>query len=77
MVSIPNDLDSDIRQAHANSDANALVRLYTRLADLKEAAGEIDAACFFLTHAFVYALEDGADEQYAIQERLRGYDREE
>ena len=47
------DLHDQMMAAHGAGDTAALVRLYTRAAD---AAPDEDAACFFLTHAFVFAL---------------------
>jgi hypothetical protein len=63
--------------AHAAGDQRALVRLYARAGDLAEAAGEIDAACFFLTHAYVFALATGAPEADALRTRLLAHGREE
>lgn len=63
-------LDAAMLKAHAARDADALVRLYTQAGDVFEAAGEIDAACFYLTHAFVFALEAGAPEAPGLNLRL-------
>lgn len=70
-------LDAALLAAHAAADQPALVRLYGRAAERAEAAGEIDAACFYLTHAYVYALAAGAAEADALHDRLRAYGREE
>lgn len=64
------ELDQHLLKAHAEEDTQTLVRLYTLAADEHEAAGDIDAACFFLTHAFVFALESGAPEAKLLNERL-------
>ena len=59
------ELDAQLLAAHARRDLPALVGLYTRAA---EAAADIDAACFYLTHAYVYALDIGdvrADQLHA------------
>ena len=53
------------------------MRLYAEAGDLAEAAGEIDAACFFLTHAYVFALATGAAEAGALHARLLAHGREE
>ena len=37
---------------------------------------EIDAACFFLTHAYVFALEAGASEAGVLHARLKAQGRE-
>lgn len=56
--------------AHARNDSEALMALYSEAADLQEVQGDIDAACFYLTHAFVFALEAGSLEVDALQLRL-------
>jgi diadenosine tetraphosphate (Ap4A) HIT family hydrolase len=63
-------LDQALIEAHAQNDGHALVALYTQAADLSEAQGDIDAACFYLTHAFVFALESGAAEAEGLNQRL-------
>lgn len=70
-------LDAALLAAHAAGDRPSLVRLYTRAGDTAEAAGEIDAACFFLTHAYVFALAIGAVEAGALHARLLAHGREE
>lgn len=62
--------------AHENENAHDLVDLYTLVANQNEAAGNIDAACFYLTHAFVYALQEGAPEANPLNERLFLYGRD-
>ena len=59
--------------AHESEDRKALIRLYTQAAD---AASDVDASCFFLTHAYVFALEIGAAEAPALRARLIAYGRE-
>lgn len=49
-----NDLNDRLLAAHTSGDTAALVPLYTQAAD---AAASVDAACFFLTHAYIFALE--------------------
>ncbi len=63
-------LDAGLLQAHADHDLPGLIDLYTQAADQAEAAGDINAACFFLTQAFVFALEDGAPEAIPLNQRL-------
>lgn len=48
------DLNSRLLDAHAKGDGQALVTLYTQAAD---AANDLDTACFFLTHAYIFGLE--------------------
>jgi hypothetical protein len=70
-------LDAQLLAAHAAGDERALAPLYARAADAAEAAGEVDAACFFLTHAYVFALATGAPEAGALHARLLAHGREE
>jgi len=71
------ELDTALIAAHEADDQPQLVALYTRAADAAEAAGEIDAACFYLTHAYVFALACGAPEAGALHARLLARGREE
>lgn len=64
------ELDRRLLAAHAEGDAGALVSLYTRAGDARAAAGDIAAACFYLTHAFVFALEAGLPEAETLNRRL-------
>ncbi|WP_027256212.1 hypothetical protein [Leisingera aquimarina] len=64
------DLDRALLKAHEDKDSVALVRLYTLAGDRAEEAGNIDAACFYLTHAFVFALEGGLPEAKELNRRL-------
>ncbi|MBU2993666.1 hypothetical protein Q4555_12490 [Octadecabacter sp. 1_MG-2023] len=48
------DLDAQLLKAHAQDDKAALVALYEQAAD---AAASLDGACFYLTHAYIFALE--------------------
>ena len=64
------DLDRALLKAHEDKDNAELVRLYTLAGDQAETAGNIDAACFYLTHAFVFALEAGLPEAKELNRRL-------
>ena len=68
-----NDLNATILDAHARDDRRVLVGLYTRAADRAEA---VDEECFFLTYAYIYALEIGHPEAGTLKARLVGYGRE-
>ena len=46
--------DQDLLNAHAAGDTACLCELYHQAA---LASDDIDAACFYATHAFVFALE--------------------
>ncbi|MEL6475965.1 MAG: hypothetical protein AAFR17_01455 [Pseudomonadota bacterium] len=68
------DLDAALLAAHAAGDKPALVELYRRAAD-----GSVseDAACFYLTHAYVFALETDHPDADALHRRLKAAGREE
>lgn len=61
------DLDRRLLAAHSADDRTALIALYTEAAD--SAASE-EAAAFYLTHAFVFALERGDERAAALRDRL-------
>ena len=63
-------LQRDMLQAHEQDDLTALPPLYLAAARLREGQGDIDAACFFYTHAYVYALDCG-DREIADKARYR------
>jgi len=63
--------------AHSTGDHVELANLYIRAADLSDASGSVDAACFYLTHAYVFALEQGMDTAKKIHARLVVHGREE
>lgn len=71
------DLDARLLTAHRARDKAGLVRLYTEAADRREAEGNIDAACFYLTHAYVFALDTGRAEAAHLHQRLKDKGREE
>ena len=64
-----------LQQAHENCDPAALSDLYTEAADHFDARGDIDAACFYLTQALVYALEAGSISSIDLRARLRAWQR--
>lgn len=68
-------LDRELLKAHAEMDKGALVHLYRLAGDKYAAAGDIDAASFYLTHAFVFALETGAPEAEELNRRLADWGR--
>lgn len=69
-------LDDLLMSAHARNDGEALAELYAVAADQSEAAGQTDATCFYLTHAYVFALQFGLDVARDLQMRLWRYGRE-
>ena len=72
-MSDEHDLDTALREAHERDDLPRLAALYTRAAE--RATGEIDVACFFLTHAWVFAMAAGLDEADALHARLAAHGR--
>ncbi|MEM7742590.1 MAG: hypothetical protein AAF409_02670 [Pseudomonadota bacterium] len=70
-------LDRALLEAHAAGDRSALVRLYAEAGDGAEADGDLDAACFFWTHAYVFALQAGDPAAARLHARLKAHGREE
>jgi hypothetical protein len=68
-----NSLDCRLLAAHATDDRKALVSLYTEAAD--QAVDE-SAACFYLTHAYIFALELGHPQVSTLRSRLVAAGRE-
>ncbi len=67
------DLDTRLLRAHEAGDGPALVTLYQEAADQ---AADTDAACFYLTHAYVFALELDHPDVPVIRARLVAEGRE-
>lgn len=67
-------LDVALLEAHAADDRPRLVHLYTQAADQ---AHDVEAECFYLTQAYVFALQTGAPEADALHARLKAHGREE
>lgn len=65
-------LHDRLLDAHARDDRAALVGLYTEAAGQ---AGDADAACFYLTHAYIFALEMGDPAVGALRDRLKQHGR--
>ena len=68
-------LDTALRDAHHTGDAVRISALYGRAGDLFDAAGDIDAACFFYTQAYVFALEAGLRDAQIFNARLKARNR--
>ncbi|KMW56488.1 hypothetical protein AIOL_001442 [Candidatus Rhodobacter oscarellae] len=66
-------LDASLRAAHETGDKEKLVELYTAAAD---AAEDVDQECFFLTHAYVFALDADDPRAQALRARLIDHGRE-
>lgn len=61
------DLDAALLAAHARGDGPALVGLYARAAE----AADGPASAFFLTQAWIFALEAGDPRASPLRQRLR------
>ncbi len=60
-------LHARLLEAHARGDRSELVRLYTEASDV---AADRVAQAFYLTHAYVFALEAGDAQADALRQRL-------
>ncbi len=70
-------LQRDMLMAHEADDKSSLPVLYLEAAQMRAGQGDVDAACFFYTHAYVYALDCGDNEIAALaQARLRDHGRD-
>lgn len=67
------DLQDRLLAAHDTDDRRALVALYTEAADQAEVD---EARYFYLTHAYVFALELGDTRACDLRARLRAAGRE-
>lgn len=67
-------LDAELIAAHARGDKMALVDLYHHAA---HDAPDINAACFYATHAYVFALESNHPAQATLHAFLKKHGREE
>lgn len=63
--------DTDLLSAHARGDAWAVARAYLTAADMAAEGEDNDRAAFFLTHAWVFALEADDPLAEACHDRLR------
>ncbi|MFO8126578.1 hypothetical protein [Yoonia sp.] len=61
-------LHDRLLDAHARDDRAGLITLYAEAADT---ANDVNAACFFLTHAYVFALEKGDPVTDVLYQRLK------
>lgn len=67
------DLDTRLLAAHEAVDRRLLVELYTEAADT---VNDTDACGFYLTHAYIYALEADLPEAAPLCARLVSMGRE-
>ena len=69
-------LDAALLAAHAAQNTAALITLYTRAGDDAEARNDVARCGFYLTHAYVFALEAGAPQAPPLRARLKAMGRE-
>lgn len=65
-----------LQAALQRQDLELLTKIYTDTANASEQRGNINEACFFLTQAYVCALQQGADTASKLRLRLIGHGRE-
>jgi hypothetical protein len=65
-------LNDALLAAHARNDGPALVKLY---ADAADQASDVNAACFYLTHAYIFALEQSHPATQTLYLRLKAHGR--
>ena len=65
-----NAAERDLLEAHARGDGRAVARAYLAAANGAARAGDEGRAAFFLTHAWVFALEAGDPLAGDCHERL-------
>ncbi len=69
--------EQQIQQAHHSGNMVLLSTLYAQAADELEADGDTDAACFYLTQAYIFALDAGLPSATAYNKRLADHGRDE
>ncbi len=70
------ELNAALLAAHDAGDTKELSRLYSEAASQSEREHDIEAACFFLTQAYVFALEAGLPTAREMNLRLAQYGRD-
>ncbi|MGI9394259.1 MAG: hypothetical protein ACR2OY_06400 [Boseongicola sp.] len=69
------DLEARLLEAHAVGDLVKIASSYALAADQAEEKENFDRACFFLTHAWIFALEAGDAAADKYRKRLAEYGR--
>jgi len=68
-------LHEQLLAAHQAKDLLALTELYTAAANKEQSLGEVSAMCFFLTQAYVHALQSGHASCEQLHARLAEHGR--
>ena len=76
-MKLSDELNENIIAAHKENDRNNLSFLYESLGMSELKKNNIHAGCFFLTNAYIYALEANLNPAKKIHEVLKLYGREE
>lgn len=63
-------LETRLLAAHDRRDGPRLARLYAEASEAAEAAEDRERAAFYLTHAWVFALESGLESADAYRQKL-------
>ena len=58
-------------------DLNKIIEIFAAHGKTKLYNNEIDAGCYYLTNAYIYALESGSDRVWEFHKILKSYGREE
>ena len=66
-------LHEQLLLAHASDHRQSLVDLYIKAADAADAENDQDAARFYLTQAYVFALDTGSDKCDELRDQLSAY----
>jgi len=69
-------IEHTLQEAILRQDLELLTKIYTDVANASEQHGNIDEACFFLTHAYVCALQQDSDRAARLHLRLIEHGRE-
>ncbi|PIB26163.1 hypothetical protein BFP76_12910 [Amylibacter kogurei] len=70
-------LNRELLAAHAAKDGAKIAHIYKQAGENALEAGQVDTACFYFTHAYVFALESNCEELGQIHAILKKYGREE
>lgn len=70
------ELNSAILTAHDDGDGVLLASLYAKAGRRMVADGNIDEGCFFLTQAYVFALERGLTDAEKLRTELVSFGRD-
>ena len=70
-------LENKLLKKEKNNHIKKLIRLYTKQGKKKIAHHEIDAGCYYLTNAYIFALECGSRKAKKLHKLLKFYGREE